>query len=86
MRVERGLTHWSSTVVTEPVYDTRDRRNGWQRCAAYTVEVAYPAPLIRLPIIGAHGTGVTIHSSAGGVVDPFRSSAGVTDEERRGRC
>ena len=72
--------------VVDLVYTTSDSRNGWQRCAGFTLTVRHPAPLIRLPLIGAFGTSVAITSSAGGVVDPYRSSAGVTEEEREGRC
>ena len=31
MRVERGLTHWSSTVVTEPVYVVEFWTSGSER-------------------------------------------------------
>lgn len=52
-----------------------------QRCARVTLRVDYPVPLIRLPLLGAHGRGFTATGRHSEIVDPYRT--GLAD---RGAC
>jgi len=50
------------------------------RCARVTVRVEYPVPLIRIPVLGRHGSGFTARARHSEIVDPFRS--GLSDRSR----
>ena len=43
------------------------------RCSAVTFRVSVPVPLIKLPWLGAHGSGFTAVASHTEIVDPYRS-------------
>lgn len=44
-----------------------------RRCARVTLRVEYPVPLIRLPLLGAHGQGFIATGRHSEIVDPYRS-------------
>jgi hypothetical protein len=48
-----------------------------RRCGRVTMLVEYPVPLIRLPLLGAHGEGFTASGRHSEIVDPYR--AGLDD-------
>jgi hypothetical protein len=48
-----------------------------RRCARVTMRAEYPVPLIRLPLLGAHGEGFTATGRHSEIVDPYR--AGLDD-------
>lgn len=50
------------------------------RCSRVTIEVSYPAPLVRLPWFGSYGTGETVHSEESSIVDAYRSGLSGTAE------
>ena len=52
-------------------------RASLQRCARVTLRADYPVPLIRLPLLGAHGEGFTATGRHSEIVDPYR--AGLED-------
>lgn len=48
------------------------------RCARVTAEVRYQAPLIVVPLLGQHGSGLTVSARHSELVDPYR--AGLSAE------
>ena len=48
-----------------------------RRCARVTLRADYPVPLIRVPLLGAHGEGFTATGRHSEIVDPYR--AGLAD-------
>ena len=48
-----------------------------RRCARVTIRAEYPVPLIRIPLLGAHGEGFTATGRHSEIVDPYR--AGLDD-------
>ncbi|MCA1844945.1 MAG: hypothetical protein LC792_17480 [Actinobacteria bacterium] len=51
------------------------------RCARVTMEVRYRAPFLRVPVLGAFGSGLTVSARHSELVDPLRS--GLGGEEAR---
>ena len=51
---------------------------GGGRCARVTVTVAHRTPAVRIPFVGAYGSGFTVTSTHSEIVDPNRS--GVAGE------
>jgi hypothetical protein len=43
-----------------------------RRCGRVTMRAEYPVPLIRLPLLGAHGEGFTATGRHSEIVDPYR--------------
>jgi hypothetical protein len=52
-----------------------------ERCAAVTIRIEYPVPMITIPILGRYGDGFTVVGLHSEIVDPWRS--GIPD---RGTC
>ena len=48
-----------------------------RRCGRVTFRAEYPVPLIRVPLLGAHGEGFTATGRHSEIVDPYR--AGLSD-------
>lgn len=44
-----------------------------QRCGRVRLRAEYPVPLIRVPLLGAHGEGFTATGRHAEIVDPYRS-------------
>ena len=44
-----------------------------RRCGRVTLRAEYPVPLLRIPLLGAHGEGFTATGRHSEVVDPYRS-------------
>jgi hypothetical protein len=42
------------------------------RCQRVTIEVRYPVPLIRIPLLGNAGTGFVARARHSEIVDPYR--------------
>ena len=45
----------------------------FSRCARVTFEVRYQVPLVAIPLLGQHGSGLTVRARHSEVVDPYRS-------------
>lgn len=63
---------WSRASV-EPLPGGR-----FERCERFTVVVRYDVPLVAVPLLGQHGTGIEVTARHSEIIDPYRSGlAGV---------
>lgn len=51
---------------------------GFARCARVTASVTYRVPLVAVPLLGQHGSGLTVTARHSEIVDPYR--AGLAEE------
>lgn len=58
---------WTRTSV-DPPQGVR-----FERCERFSVEVRYDVPLVAIPLLGQHGTGIEVSARHSEVVDPYRS-------------
>lgn len=64
--IEGHGRRWERTTMPPPSGE-------FARCSRITVEVRYLVPLVAVPLLGQHGTGLTVAARHSEVVDPFRS-------------
>ncbi len=57
-----------------------DRPRGvrFERCQRFTVEVRYDVPLVAIPLLGQHGTGIEVSARHSEIIDPYRSGPSGT--------
>lgn len=58
---------WGRTSV-DPPQGVR-----FERCERFIVEVRYDVPLVAIPLLGQHGTGIEVRARHSEIVDPYRS-------------